>query len=196
MNNTIFNLKLLERKLLLKKISQIEQVPFMYITAPMGYGKTTAVRNYINSKSKVKNIWFSINEFEDDSKLIWSKFVKTIAVYNKKLGDKLYSNGFPESNMDIYRIVEDIKEAVKETCILIIDDYQNMELEGDVFYKMLSMVSKTNIKNLHIIVISRKYPLDYFIELESKQKCVILYEKDFRISQEEVKRFFSINGFQ
>ena len=58
MINQILRPKILNRKRINKILSQIFEVPIFFISASMGYGKTTSVKNFLEKNKEIQTIWF------------------------------------------------------------------------------------------------------------------------------------------
>ncbi len=195
MNFGFFQPNLLPRKLLLQKVNQARKVPILFISAPMGYGKTTIVKEFIdNVNEDIVCIWFSVYE-QDDERIIWNRLRKVLAIENKHLVDAVDQCGCPRNNADIYKIIDITKKYLKKECIIVIDDYHNIITKNNIYEKMLNCICMEQIEKFHSIIISRNKPSDVFIELESKKLCLMLSEQDFKVDLQETKEFFKFNGF-
>lgn len=60
MKNTVF----LQRTRIVTVLSAVYDFPLTILEAPMGYGKTTAVRKFIEAE-KLKPFWFGVNHVAD-----------------------------------------------------------------------------------------------------------------------------------
>ena len=54
--------RILHRAHVTKDLEKIFSTPLFFVVSSMGFGKTTAVRDFLNKKRKVKNIWFTFDE--------------------------------------------------------------------------------------------------------------------------------------
>jgi xanthine dehydrogenase YagR molybdenum-binding subunit len=53
----------------------------------MGYGKTTAVKDFLNSRKDLTYAWFSLSSGEDDEQWMWYKFSQALSEINPKLAE-------------------------------------------------------------------------------------------------------------
>ena len=61
---------IVQRKKIEEKLSLLPEHRFAYIAAPAGYGKTTAVVDYLIRENR-KHAWFSIDESDNDPVRFW-----------------------------------------------------------------------------------------------------------------------------
>src|SRR5471030_43443 len=105
MINQIFRPKILHRKRINNILSQIFEVPIFYISASMGYGKSTLVKIFLEKKKKIQTIWFDTELEENNDGWMWHKFCNSIRSTNFKLSERLSNYGFPKNNMDTHEII-------------------------------------------------------------------------------------------
>lgn len=194
MKNQIFRPKILHRKRINEILSQIFEVPIFFISASMGYGKTMAVKNFLEKNKDIEFIWFGTANEESDDIWMWHKLCKAIESTDFELSKKLNSYGFPRSNMDIYRVINEIREAVDKRIILVIDDWDDTKIA--YINRLIKFIAFEEIPNLHIVIISRNKPSSQYIELELKQRCLVMWQNDIAFTIEETVEFFEINGIK
>ena len=54
--------RILYRQGIREKLSGIFESSMFYVIAGMGYGKSTAVRDFLEHRRRIKTIWFSFHE--------------------------------------------------------------------------------------------------------------------------------------
>lgn len=87
-------IKTLKRGRVNKALASIFDYPLTIVEAPMGYGKTTAVKEFLaNSGSPV--LWFSFLAPEDTASFFWEGLAKEIGKLDKAAGIRLKGLGFP-----------------------------------------------------------------------------------------------------
>jgi len=188
-----FSPKVLHRKRINKMLSQIFEVPLFFISASMGYGKTTAVKSFFEKKKDVQNIWF-YGENEDNDMWMWKKFCSLIKGINSNLSKRLIDYGFPENNIEVHEIIDIIREELKQKTVLVIDDWYD---EKTIYINyLIKAVALAEIPDLHIVILSRNKPRGNYLELEIKQKCIVLSQDEIGFTFEETVEFFEINQFK
>ncbi len=193
MKNQIFSPKVLHRKRIDKILSQIFEVPIFFMTASMGYGKTTAVKSFLGKKKEVQNIWIYA-ENEDNDIRMWKKFCSLIKYINSSLGKRLSDYGCPENNIEIHEIIEIIKNEIKQKTVLVIDDW--CDKQTIYINYLIKALRLAEIPDFHIVILSRNKPIDNYLELEMKQKCIVVSQDDIAFTFEETVKFFEINKFK
>lgn len=192
MINSIFRPKIVQRKRIEMILNGIFEVPIFFICGSMGYGKTTAVKKFLEKKKEIEVVWFSGTNEENDDIWMWHKFGSSIKKSNLKMSERLMNFGIPQSNMDNHRIIEVIREEIQQKTVLVIDDWDDKKT---VFIKsLLKSIALEGINELHIVLISRNRPQDEYIELESKQKCIVIGQDDIAFTFDETVEFFRANG--
>ncbi|AGF55402.1 ATP-dependent transcriptional regulator, MalT-like, LuxR family [Clostridium saccharoperbutylacetonicum N1-4(HMT)] len=194
MIDKIFRPKILNRPRIDKMLSQMLEVSVFFISASMGYGKSTAVKNFLRKKNEIQTIWFDNPDEDIDSTWRWIKFCNSIKVANPNLGQKLSAYGVPKNNTDLYTIIETIQNAIRQKTVMIIDDWYDAE---NIYVNyLIKAIALEEIPNLHIVIISRNKPSNQYIELELKQKCLVMWQDDISYTFEETVDFFKLNGIR
>ncbi|WP_297423117.1 LuxR C-terminal-related transcriptional regulator [Clostridium sp.] len=192
MRSQIYRPKILHRKRIDDMLSQIFEGPIFFISASMGYGKTTSVKSFLDKKKDVQTIWFDTANEENDDICMWYKFCNSMKSTCSNLSKRLRSYGFPKNNMDLYKIIDTIKEEIKQRTVFIIDDWYDTKITYiNQFIKALAF---SEIPNFHMVIISRNKPDDQYHELELKQKCLVMRQDDIAFDYNETIEFFEING--
>lgn len=192
MINQIIKPKIFHRKRINTMLYQILDVPIFFISASMGYGKTTSVKNFLKDNKEIETIWVDIANEENDDICIWNKFCSSIKSTNIKLSERLSTYGLPKSSMDNNDIIKIIREEIERKTVVVIDNWSD---KRTIFIKSLMQdIAFEKISNLHIVIISRNRPADEYIELELKQKCIIMQQEEIAFTFNEIVEFFEING--
>ena len=192
MINQILKPKIFHRKRINTMLDQIFDVPVFFISASMGYGKTTSVKSFLKKNKKIKTIWVNITNEENDDICMWRKFCSSIKSTNIKLSERLSMYGLPKNSMDNNDVIEIIGEEIEQKTVMVIDDWND---KRTMFIKSLIQdIAFEGIPNLHIVIISRNRPADEYIELELKQKCIIMWQENIAFTFNETVEFFECNG--
>ncbi|MDR3593518.1 LuxR C-terminal-related transcriptional regulator [Clostridium sp.] len=192
MRDKIFRPKILHRKRINKILSQIFDVPIFFIAASIGFGKTISVKSFLEKKIGIQIIWFDTPNEDSDDEWMWHKFCEVIKSTNSNLGKNLSAYGFPKTNMDVYKIIDAIRNQIKQKTVFVIDDWY--DLKTNHINYLIKVIALEKISNLHIVIISRNKPSNQYIELELKQKCLVMRQDDIAYTLDETVEFFEING--
>ena len=183
--------KILQRDKVNTELQNILNFPLTIVTAPMGYGKTTAVKSYLLT-NKIRHIWITLNEASKNTGYFWFVLTNKISAIDSDLGRVLYGLGFPQDNIQMEILIETrISHFMDKDIVLVFDDYQFAET--DKLNNLLVSITKLEIPNLHIVVISRHLLKIDLTELVVKKLIYQIDDKILRFSNSDVKLYF--DGF-
>lgn len=181
--------KVLHRHGVNKELESIMNYPLTIVTAPMGYGKSTAVRDYL-SINKLKYAWIPLNEASKNTDYFWSILTKYIRDINEKLGFIVDGLGFPQDSMQIGRLTDAVMSCFQDSnFILVFDDYQFAET--DMINKLLVALAKCEIPNFHLVIISRHILKIDMTELIVKNLVYFIDKSTLRFNDTDVRRYFA-----
>ncbi len=178
------------RKSLNRALSSIGKYPLTVVEAPMGYGKTTAVREFLKNNG-TQVLWQSLlNESETG---FWNGFSRLFRKLDSVAADNLARIGVPVNSVfleEAIRIVGDI-EFSKKT-ILVLDDYHLLSSEDiDNFIEQLV---KSEFPNLHIVILSRSVFGENMAELVLKEYCSVIGKNCFELTRNEIVEYCKLCG--
>lgn len=171
-------------------ISEVNQYSLSIVEAPMGYGKTTAVRELL--KSHINNLFWQ-RVFDNSLHSFWEGFCKVIGKIDKKAAYNLLELEFPMDNVSIKVAVSILENIIfPNNSFIIIDDYHIAECnELNNFIDYLIVSETVNVK---VVLITR---YTYFSRLEElKLKGYIHHvQKDaFELSKSDITGYFKQCG--
>lgn len=185
----------LERKRLFKQLDRIKNVPLTLIVAPMGYGKTSMLFQYLQ-KNKLQNIWITLGQMPIQEQWLRNRIATEIASISEAISQKMQqigiSNSSNEENATSQFLTLLREKLFSEDFYLVLDDYQSYE--GQKINLLLSKLAYEDIPGVHIVLISRRHinlPLE---ELRLKGYCALISQVDLIMSPEEMKELFALNG--
>lgn len=183
------NHTILHRNRVNYELENILDFPLAIITAPMGYGKSTAVREFL-SKKQVNHIWMPLNESSKNTGYFWSQLIQRISKVSNKVGAILDGLGFPQDSMQTARIMDTFMSYnPEEDFILVLDDYQFAE--NDTLNNLLNVFTKQEIPNLHLVIISRYLLKTDMTELIVKNLVYKIDQSTLRFNDADVQQYFS-----
>ncbi|MFA9424293.1 MAG: helix-turn-helix transcriptional regulator, partial [Sedimentibacter sp.] len=175
---------------LLKKLEGIDQHPLTLVEAPSGFGKTTAVREYLNShKFHAMQHWYTcLGETPTKS---WKGICDMFSVIDDAVASVLRKLEFPKEDtlVDIELSLRTLR-CERET-FLVIDNYQL--LESEIPRSIINAFSTHGNANLHIIFITQ--------QLKQNDKITVhfanIYEinnKDLLFDRKDIVTYFRMAG--
>ncbi|MEG0578511.1 MAG: AAA family ATPase [Niameybacter sp.] len=165
------------------RLKDVFKYPLTVITAPLGYGKTVLVREFLKDQ-KADVFWAALDEGDRDKGYFVRRFIS------------LLREGNEESAPGLEQVIEFIKEAAAtRSYVLVLDGYEHVA-EMDWMNNLIKELIKEPIYHFHIIVISRTMPYMNIEELRMKRVCQVLDEGDLRFDLQEVEEYLRINGLE
>lgn len=184
----------LTRNRLNKKLENVLQYPMTLVTAPMGFGKTTAVRSFF-SDSNIPYIWLTMTESIKiaKSEYFWFLLVRGVRNRSPKVAEILEDRGFPGDSVQIARMLDLFENMEVSELTVVIDDYYKIETaEINQFLRSLIL---GEIPWLHIVLIGRKMPELDVEELKIKGMCFFISAQDIAFREEEIYQYLEIISF-
>lgn len=179
-----------KRKALTKHLSKIFTYSLTVVEAPMGYGKTTAMKEFFKD-AKEKILWQTIT---DDSAIVfWNGFCRLIRKLDPAGADRLAGLGVPGNSVfmeEALNIIEDIE--LSEIVIIVFDDYHL--LESKEIDRFLELMVKLELPNLHIVILSRSAFGENTAELVLKGFCRVIAKNCFELSRDEIREYCELFG--
>ncbi len=175
---------------LLKELNSIWEHPLTIVEAPMGYGKTTAVKEFLNG-ADADVLWIKI--YDDSTDDFWNAFARLFGELNDGLNKSLIQLGLPDDAVSLretLRLLGGIELSRK--CILVIDDYHlldSSELDG-----FLTTLVENEIENLHIMLTQRYTKLQKLEELSLKGLLYHITKDAFELKAEDIVEYYGKCG--
>ncbi len=178
------NTRFLKRDRINKILSVVYDYPLTILEAPMGYGKTTAVRNFIEAEN-LKPFWFTFPDLSNSEEVFWSKFADEIIKIDAKAGLALKSSGIPSDAPQMEKVLQFLSDAISEKkFFMVLDDYY---LARDIgLKKLIIQLAREELDGLHILLITRDTADIEFVELLSKGLCCILSRQHLKFTVPEI----------
>ena len=164
-----------------EQLAKIPDHSLTLVEAPSGFGKTTAVLEYLVSKAKGdKGIvlkWYTC--FGESPEKTWDGICKLLTHLDRTTGDALAILRVPERETlpDIAALLQ--KYRSQKTCYLVIDNYQLFT--SSVQKDLLTALAACQNKKLRIIIITQPLegPSNYAETTQDSTKYHIIFGEDF-----------------
>ena len=177
-------MKFLDRSRINTVLSAVFDYPLTILEAPMGYGKTTAVKKFIETE-KCKPVWFAFPDSENSEEVFWNKFTDEISKINVKAGLALKSLGLPADAPQMEMVLRTLSDvAFGKESLMVLDDFQfarDMRLN-----KLILRLAQEELDELHILLITRDTTDIDFVELLSKGLCHLISSQHLRFTEPEI----------
>jgi LuxR family maltose regulon positive regulatory protein len=173
-----------------KVLERILDHPLTIIEAPMGYGKTTAVREYL-SNAEVNMLWQRV--YDSGVVSFWNGFAKLFSDLDNDRSQSLIQLGFPDDAISIQeaiKLVEDIR--LPEKTVLVIDDYHLIDSPG--INSFIEFLVEHEIDNLHIVLTVRYVKFQRLEELALKGYLHHIKKEIFELKPKEIMGYYKTCG--
>lgn len=135
------------------QLAKIHYFPLTVVEAPSGFGKTTAVREYLKKAlpDGAKQYWYTC--LGESPSVAWTGICDLFSNVNSDMAKNLKKLGFPtvDTLMYLATYVKDVS-CFCETYV-VIDNFQL--LKSDILHELISIFSMHGSPFLHMIIISQ-----------------------------------------
>lgn len=168
-------------------LSAVYDYPLTIVEAPMGFGKTTAVRSFLKLE-KSNPLWISFIRAGESASYFWEKLSSEIAKIDENVAARLKALGFPNDVPQLEKVVSLLNDiAFEPKTVLVIDDFH---LSTDMsINRFLLQISYEGIDNLHIIIITRDTTNIDFAELFAKGLCHVISQQKLKFNDSEIRDY-------
>lgn len=187
---------------------QLEKIPYYPLTvveAPSGFGKTTAVREYLKEtiSEGARQYWYTC--LSENPSLAWIGICDLFSNVDNEIAKNLKKLGFPtiDTLMHISTFFKDVQ--CRKEIYLVIDNFQL--IKSDILQELLSVFSMHGIPQLHIIFITQRFWKKAQItfhnaNIHTIDSSVFLFDKDstanlfkmegIRLNEDELNSVYDI----
>ena len=178
------------RKPMVQSVGKIWEYPLTVVEAPMGYGKTTAVKVVLED-SDATVLWQTVADESVNS--FWAGFARLFSTVDPVCAASLAKLGAPENSVFLAEAINLIENvAFSGRTVIVIDDYHMLSSKHiDFFFETLV---KMTLPNLHIVIISRFVFGDNMVELTLKGFCYGIGRSSFELSRSEIVEYYKLCG--
>lgn len=191
---------ILKRHSLWSKMCQIYNFDISILTAGAGYGKTTAIAQFMLECDLVYS-WYTIG-VEDDTVYSFAKYlVSALEKFFPGIQARYIKQTKDERTIDwkniFYYIMSSLESYAdtEQKGILVLDDWQVIQdnTEIQVFFdRILTYMPK----DIHIVIISREYVSTTYIEkLRMEGRVLDFYPNEFLFDISDMEKFFLMKQF-
>lgn len=173
--------------------------PLTVVEAPMGYGKTMAVRAFL-SKTRVRSAWTAILGSSAES--FWQDFCRELSRAAPEMADaaqSLLRLGFPHDTTQAAAARTILAQAdLSGPLILVFDDVHLLPAKesGQALASFCEFLAQSCLPNLRLVCIARDVRQGGKRELLSlKQVLSVVGWEPFALNPAEIREYFAFSGF-
>ncbi|MDF3004496.1 MAG: ATP-dependent transcriptional regulator, MalT-like, LuxR family [Oscillospiraceae bacterium] len=136
-----------------RELAQISNFPLTVVQAPSGFGKTTAVREYLKESLSggAKKYWYTC--LNESPSVAWAGICDLFSDINNETAKNLKKLGFPTVDTLMYISACFKNFSCSEETYIVIDNYQF--LKSDILQELMSIFSMHGSPHLHMIFITQ-----------------------------------------
>ena len=166
--------------------------PLVVLTAPMGYGKTTAARQLM-SRLCARVYYVGITPGQHNAHYLWDMAFAQLASQGSEIAPSMRSMGFPADAMRMQCIFEQGRTYLSaRPTLLVVDDYHYAA--DPAMDDLLEALAREGIPNFHILLISRTLPRMALEDMRLKGIATLFDQQLLTFSKEETCAYFALHG--
>ena len=166
--------------------------PLVYVIAGAGWGKTQAVRCFVQQHDAYIR-WIRLTESDNVGSHFWENFTYAVSVADPVLAAKLREFGFPDTAARMKQFYAIAKEHTPDKQIYIVmDDFH--WITAPPMLRFVERLVHIGIPKRSVFLISRKEPEINMVSLFAKGRVSTVTEEELRLTQDEIASFLTIRG--
>lgn len=171
-------------------MGQMTQYALTLVEAPMGYGKTTAVREHLKGID-ARIYWQTI--YDGYSGNFWSGFCNLFMEADEINAKNLLKLGVPNDSISGEEALKLIRKIIGvEDTIIVIDDYHLIDHQA--VHGFIDFLIKNEIAHLNIIIMTRLVRLENLVELQLKGFACHIKKDILEMSSSEIMQYYKSCG--
>ncbi|MBS7525237.1 helix-turn-helix transcriptional regulator [Fusibacter paucivorans] len=175
---------------LLETLKSIWEYPLTIVEAPMGYGKTTAVKHFLEH-TKADVLWLKVYDELIDH--FWDEFSTLFGNYNESLYQRFIQVGFPNDAVSLRETLKLMGTLnLVNPCVLVIDDYHL--IDSPELNRLITTLAANEVEGLHIVLTGRYTKLHHLEELSLKGILHHVTKESLEMTENEIIDYYHACG--
>ena len=172
-----------------EKLTNTRNNKFTFVHAPVGYGKTIVIRNYLrNAAYDVK--WMNCDTTKE---LFWNEFCEVIAEACAVDAAPLIECGFPKDIKDAMHAADYIATLEFRQKLMFVFDNYNV-IDGPIINKFFFLLRDNDDVEMNAIFITGNHLDPYSLKLIVRNWVNYINDDDFSLHAEDIRTYFRNNG--
>ena len=185
---------ILPREHLLARLDAGRTKRVSLVSAPTGFGKTTLVRMWIESR-EFPSAWVTLDEHDNDPVRFWTYVCSALRTLDPTLGkatlSMLTSPQPPSFATLLTPLINDLAR-LPAPAVLVLEDFHTIK-SGDI-QEGLSFLIQQLPESLHLVFITRTTPSLPLGLLRARDEMVEIDVTDLRFNQQEAEAFLQVTA--
>lgn len=165
-------------------------ISLILVSAPAGYGKTTAVSQWIHSR-QVEASWFTVDRLDNDPSRFFTYFLAALNLLTggatETLAKTLATPKLPSPEM-VASLLSSGVSASGDARVLAIDDYHL--IENPFIHDTLQVLFTLPLPSLVICIATREDPPLFLSRLRTQGRLLELRSRELTFSRDETESLF------
>lgn len=177
--------RLVRRQDLLDRLQQRRERPITIVSAPAGYGKSTLVTQWLESRAE-PYAWLSLDEYDSGLELVLAYLIAALQTVLPEIGSEtgklLVQPQLPAPETVADTLSSELQQ-LREPLFLVLDDYHTVR-DSSVHFFIMRLMQRLP-RTLHLVIISRADPPLGLPQLRGGGRMREIRGGDLRFSAEE-----------
>ena len=175
---------------IIEAVNGVFDYPLTIVEAPMGYGKTTAVKENLKN-TNANLLWLKVHD--DSTYHFWNGLCRLLGGLDERLASDLAELGFPNDKVSYHEALKLIAEIeFPERTVLVIDDYHLLNsTDAGAFIEFLAV---NEIDHLQLVLTTRFIELQSMEELFLKGYLYHITKETFELMPIEIIKYYKLCG--
>lgn len=182
---------LVSRSRLFQVLSKGLEHKLLLVSAPAGFGKTTAITSWLETK-KLPVAWLSLDDNDSDLSRFMLYLISALQTINPNIGQDILpvlASSQPISiDLMLTQLVNDLTKIVKDF-VIVLDDYHI--IDSSEVDETMSFLLEHCPPQMHIVIATREDPNLPLARLRGRGQLTELRAADLRFTDEESTQFLN-----
>ena len=175
-----------------QQLFEMSTYPVTVITAPTGYGKTTAMKWWDDYRKRYlpDSAFYRMNIVGDNPVEFWEDFCRMVRKKSPELADKIEQIGYPETARSVLMVVdlwEEVIENNDQETYFVYDDVHL--LAAKQIAPLFCFLIEHLPEKAHIILISRNTVFNKAQRIKLGRKLLDIPREAFQLNEEEIMAY-------
>ena len=182
------------RARLAERLSAASQAALTVLSAPAGFGKTTALTEWLATvPAKAASVaWLSLDHRDNDPALFWTYVVTTMRTATDGVGEaasQMLASSSPPTEAALAALLNDLGKLPKDL-LLVLDDYHL--IEAPEVHDGMTFLLEQQPPQLHLVLATRVDPPFALARMRARGQLLEVRAADLRFTTEESATY--LNG--